>query len=138
VPGGRKTPEELRDRIVELTRLGWSAPMIAENVGVCTRTVQRVRVKRKVGGNGGVPFSEEERLLARDLFDDGASRNEVARTLGRTMCVIARHFPEDKWTPQQVKEFQSLVRQGRRLDDILSGRYRKPKEQPTSNRRQIV
>ena len=104
-----------RERIAELTRQGCSAPLIAEILGITTRTVQRAR-KRAGISQPRPPFtSPEERARMGELIREGVSYKEVARTLGRNEMTIARHYPGFAWTPQQVAEAGVLSRRMARI-----------------------
>lgn len=103
------TPERT-ERVVELTRQGLSTPVIAELLGVSDRTVCRHRVRAGIAQPGQVPLSEDERRRALSLLEDGASLSEVARTLGRSITPMRRHFSAYKWTKQQSAEFSAVGR----------------------------
>ncbi len=46
---------------------------------------------------------------ARKLYEDGCSTNEVSRTLGIRTRTLRTWFPGAGWTPEQVRENQSVV-----------------------------
>lgn len=103
--------ESRRSAVVRLTREGMSASQIAAQLGICERTVQRYRRVAGISqGASGVPMTAEELELARRLIEDGCSRCEVARTVGRHANTIARYFPESGWTREQVNEYTALLR----------------------------
>jgi hypothetical protein len=85
--------QERYDDIAELTRRGFSAPQIAAMLNVSTRLVQRARfargMSRKVTSR---PFTSEELAWAEAMVADGASFNEIARTLRRDVTVITARF----------------------------------------------
>ena len=111
-----RTPEAT-ERVAELTRQGLSAPVIAEMLGVSTRTVQRARQRAGVSQPASNPFSDDEKRRAQAMLDDGASMGEVARTLGRSRTPLLRCFGEyPRWTPAQIAEAAALGRAMARLE----------------------
>jgi IS30 family transposase len=84
---------ERDDAIIRLTRAGESAPAIAARLGICERTVQRVRVRAGISPPPVSRFTPDEIRLAESLLADGASYGEVARTLGRHQTVVRNKFP---------------------------------------------
>lgn len=91
--------ERRRERVVELTREGHTAPTIADILGCSVRTVQRIRTERGVSqALQFSPMTPDELAQAQRLLEDGCSYGEVARTLGRTHNTIARHFPGSGWS----------------------------------------
>ena len=99
------------DRVAELTRQGHSAAEIAGILGVTKRTVQRARERRGVQqkDHSVSPMTEAERARALELFADGASVTEVARTLGRAPKTIYRHFGEYSWSKEQITESRVMA-----------------------------
>lgn len=65
--------------IIEMTSAGHSARHIAGVVGVCERTVQRVRARAGIGQKTE-PWPEEIRKRAAMMIEDGVPFNEIART----------------------------------------------------------
>ena len=110
---------ERRERVLQMTKLGFSAAQISAVLGVTTRTVQRDR--DKMGCAQPVPprITPEEIERARALLDDGCSRKEVARTLGRSADAIAHYFPGRCWTLRDRDEFLSLLRR-KEIKELVS------------------
>lgn len=115
-----------RDRVIELTRQGRTAPQIAEQLKRSTRTVQRIRTAAGiVKTQATMPMTPQEIAWAQALLDDGASYNEVARTLGRNMKTIAERFKGcSKWTPRdggELRQFQKnlIKRYGDRAEALI-------------------
>lgn len=106
-------------RIEELNALGWSSSRIAAELGCAEKTVHRWRVRnglaQTVGQNVGRRVSAERLERARRMFDDGASRSDVGRTLGMAWATIDRHFPGTAWTPEQAGEAAAMSRKLRAL-----------------------
>jgi IS30 family transposase len=108
------SPEEVARRhasIAALTRAGYTAPQIAEALGITTRTVQRARVRTGVAKPFcGIPLSEDEKQRAAEMLDDGASYKEVGRTLGRADTAIGRHFPgRSEWQRGSGHRYRELM-----------------------------
>lgn len=115
-----------RDRIIELTRQGRTAPQIADELKRSARTVQRVRTAAGILMKPPIPpMTCEEIAWAQALLDDGASYNEVARTLNRHMKTIAERFKgRSKWTPRdggELRQFQKnlIKRYGDRAEALI-------------------
>jgi DNA-binding CsgD family transcriptional regulator len=115
----REATRERKRRVVELTRQGLSAQVIADMLGVNERTVVRDRVDEGVAqlwcGRNAMTAEELER--AEELLDDGCSMAEVARTLGRHDMTLRHHFPGRSWDPQQTAEYATLMRLRRRWEN---------------------
>lgn len=47
---------------------------------------------------------------AKELLLDGASQKEAAETTGISRGVLAKHFPDLKWTSRQAGEFRAATR----------------------------
>lgn len=110
---------ERRERVAELTRRGFSAEKIAEELRVTTRTVQRDRTAMGIARPfTGIPLTDDEIRRARDLLDGGCSVSEVARTLGRSDNTLHKHFPGRAWTRAQVAEHLTTVRRWRHLMEL--------------------
>lgn len=101
------------ERVVALTRAGYKAGQISQLLGVHERTVQRYRQKRGLTKQYVKPLSEDQKLRAAVLLDDGASAAEAARTVGCSDQAIRRAFPGRAWTRQQVSEYISATRRFR-------------------------
>lgn len=91
-----------RDRVAARTRQGWSAPQIANELGITTRSVQRARTKLGVAKRPPRRLSSDERQTIGDMLRDGASYPEVGRTVGRHPSVIRRAFPGYTFTTEQM------------------------------------
>ena len=105
--------------ILRLHHRGLTARQIAERVGCTTKTVQRVRkangLSRVVPATVGVPVSTERLEFAARLFDDGASRAEVRRSVGMGWGTLAKFFPGRAWTKAEASAFANVVRRSRQL-----------------------
>lgn len=105
-----KLTAEDSERIADLTRRGWTARAIAEELGVTARTVSRHRQAQGVAQPPAPRYSPDVRAKAEQLLDDGASYREVARTLGLSQDRAPRWFPGRGWTSSQANELRALYR----------------------------
>lgn len=101
---------ERDERIAELTRQHYTAEEIARMVGVTARSVVRARARTGVTRPKAPLLTDSERERIEKLLDDGASYNEVARTVGRNLSCIRYNFPDRGWTAAQGTEFRTLLR----------------------------
>lgn len=100
------------ERIVALTKDGYSAAEISREIGCSKETVRRTRVKFGVSqGRTMRKYSQEIRDKALVMLEDGASYNEVGRTLGVPDKWVRKTFPGMGWTRQQVYEYRALKKQ---------------------------
>jgi DNA-binding CsgD family transcriptional regulator len=93
---GNFESERRAERLAEvarLTRAGYTALQISERLGITKRQVARDRHDTGVARPAAIPMSHTEHRLARALLADGASYAETARTIGRSECVLAKHYP---------------------------------------------
>lgn len=115
------TPESIAERqreVARLTRQGWNARQIADRVGVTARTVCRDRVATGVAQPRAPLFTDDEHRRALAMITDGASINEVARTMNRNVDTIWRRFKGMGWTSDQTGQYNSLrSKLGRLLDE---------------------
>ena len=88
---------------------GLSAAQIAVRLKVNPRTVSRWRVAMGIAKPPAILLTAEEKVRALDLLTDGASYNEVARTIGRCAPTIARHFPGYGWTRLECGQFGAFI-----------------------------
>lgn len=109
------TDPVLCERIVELTRNGWSGAQIADELGMSTRTVSRVRSRAGVASFRHRKLTEAETQFLRQLLEDGCTYGEAARTIGRRVGVIKKHFPGYDCTREQQIEAARLARNFNRL-----------------------
>lgn len=106
---------ERRQIVARMTRTGHSAEQIATRLGVTSRTVTRDRKALGIAQPAATPLTDTEHAHAKRLLADGCSPEEVGRTLGRHPDVIRHHYPEHKWTPQQIVDHAILVRNARKV-----------------------
>lgn len=88
---------------------GMTTAQIAVRLKVNPRTISRWRVAMGIAKPPAVRLTAEEKRHALDLLTDGASYNEVARTIGRCAPTIARHFPGYGWTRLEGSQFGALI-----------------------------
>lgn len=126
MPVGYKVTDAMRRIVLDIIAEGGSNPQAAKAIGVSVKTVERIR--RKAGISAGCAFarfSPEEDKLARAMLEDGASFNEVARTLNRALSTICRKYKGMGWTKQELSEFNSWqmrmrhARKGLRMTEIV-------------------
>lgn len=108
------TPRE--QRVLSLTLEGLPVAQIAQRVGVSERQVIRDRRKAGVARQARAEFTYEEVLRALELLEDGASYNEVGKTLGRDPGTVRRWVPGFNWTEDQRREHWETCR---RLGKVL-------------------
>lgn len=101
--------DEKRTDMVRLGRFkalddaGYSAPQIAQRLGVNVRTVTRWRNSTSRSRAKPIVRPESDREHARRLIDDGCSFAEAAETVGVTASTIRRWFPDARaWTPREA------------------------------------
>lgn len=105
---GRGRPDRIDvERVVLLTRAGWSIPRIAAEMGICEKSVSRGRRQGGISQPGRCcpPLDDRERAIAERLLEDGASYSDVARTIGCDRETVRRNWPGRGWSRQQVLEF---------------------------------
>lgn len=115
------------ERVVDLTRQGLSAAVIAEKLHCTRRTVERARKAMGVSAQRSPirEWSPSEVAVASRLFDDGASAAEVGRTLGRSPTSVIARFPGRQWPVKQTALFAGecsrIARAMRRQDSSTFG-----------------
>jgi AraC-like DNA-binding protein len=108
-----------RDSVTYLTRCGWTAPQIAQHLGISPRHVTRIRTATKTLVHPKAPLlTEDELLTAKLMLEDGASYTEVERTLGRSFRTLKRNLPGYSWTREQTSEYIYATRKLRKLVDL--------------------
>jgi hypothetical protein len=103
-------------RVAELTRGGYSARFIAEELNITMRTVARCRVRTGTAQPPPCYMTDTELRLAETLLDDGASYCEVARTIGRSTDALRTRFPDRSvWKQSGGAQYRQLMQT---LDNI--------------------
>ncbi|HEY2066352.1 MAG TPA: helix-turn-helix domain-containing protein [Gemmatimonadaceae bacterium] len=97
---------ERRARVQRLTHEGRTAKAIAVALGITPRTVQRIRGDLGIAKPKPPILTDDEKRLAATLLDDGASYEEVARTIGRSAHAVRLAFPGRGWTREQCGAFR--------------------------------
>lgn len=99
------------ERVAMLTKAGWSARAIAEELGCGESTVTRSRVRAGVARPAAKFLTPEEVATIERLLDDGASLAEAARTIGRGPAgAVYQRFAGRAWTPQECGRLGMAVR----------------------------
>ena len=102
-----------RELLRTLHDMGLSTAQIAERAGCTPRTVTRWRaaegLTRPGPENVGVRVSAERLRAAERLLDDGASYQEVHRTLRMNLRTLKHHFPGREWSRHQSGVFAAMV-----------------------------
>ena len=109
-----RPPEETnarRDRVTQLTRQGHTAKHIANLLGVTPRTVTRDRAARGITQPTPPRVTQDEFDRAHAMLDDGASYEEVARTLRRSHTAFRRRLPGYTLTKKEAAHRAALGRQ---------------------------
>lgn len=111
-----------RDRIIEYTRKGFSASLIADIEKVTPRSVFRIRHQTGMSQGGPPkPLTEDELATAASMLDDGCSIAEVARTLGRHYPTLAKYFPGRGWSKEDAARFAAWsFRMSQRIQGFAS------------------
>lgn len=104
-----------RAAILELDKNGVDIDEIAQRVGISRRTVQRIRSDAGLTRSARYA-TEDEKLRAKAMLSDGASYEEVARTLGRYGSTIASWFPGYAWSFDQRREAAMMAREMANLE----------------------
>lgn len=104
-----------RAQIVELHGRGVKTARIAKEMGVDVRTVQRGLIVAGARQPSRRP-TEDDKLRAKEMLVDGASYEEVSRTIGFGARYIQTWHPGYKWTMTQVIEARSLARQMEKVE----------------------
>lgn len=117
-----------RDIFRQMHDLGLSGVRIAQELGITTVSVYRIR--KELGlETGAVRMTEERRAKIQSMLDDGASWMEIKKTLGVQHATMQKHFPGTQWTPEQTKEHVtavlSLGRQIYQANYVQSNKQRK-------------
>lgn len=105
-----------RELFRELDAAGLSGPQIAERLGCSARQVDRIR--GALGLRRGRPhfkYPQSVRNEALKMLDDGASYNEVARTLDIHEKTVRQWFPGRGWTHSQAVEYRHMLS---KLEDV--------------------
>lgn len=104
VDASRDRAEWLVERCSALAQEGLSDAVIAERLGIHPDTVTRKRVRGGVRRpHQSVTASQEAQINA--LADDGASVNEIARTVGVSWPTVAKRRPDAVWSMQEASEW---------------------------------
>ena len=105
--------------VERLTKFGWSASRIADQLRCSERTVVRVRAKlgiaQPVSLYSAKRVSPERLERARLLIEDGVSHNEIKRTLGMNTDTLRRHFPGTQWSQVEAGMFARTARDARQI-----------------------
>ena len=56
------------------------------------------------------PVSQDRLSRVKAMLDDGASNNEICKTLKMNHATITRHFPGAGWTPRQAGQAARMSR----------------------------
>ena len=106
-------PEEKRleriEKVVSLTKMGFSAREISLMVGVTARQVSRDRKRAKIQKPASVPLSEEEIEVAREMLHDGCSYTEAGRTIGRNYKALQRAVPGYGWDRSRGGKYARML-----------------------------
>lgn len=99
------------ERVVALTKQGWSAQAIAEELGCGPSTVRRARQRAGVARPAPRFLTPDEIATVEALLADGASLAEAARSIGRQHSTSLVHrFPGRGWTAQESGQFAMAIR----------------------------
>lgn len=100
-----------RDEVIaELTAAGVTVREMAERLHVTVRTVSRSRGRTKCGAAPAIPMTDDEHTRALAMLEDGCSYKETARTIGRSLITIRKHYPGYGWTVEDTSAFVAVRR----------------------------
>lgn len=102
--------EERRARVRSLTRAGVSARLIAEQLHVTPRTVNRDRAALGIAKEPAREVTPAQWVAIKALLDEECSAQEVGRTVGVHPETIRRRFPEYTWDRAKVAEYGVIRR----------------------------
>jgi transposase-like protein len=111
-PRSGETDDDRRcraERVIALSARGVPVAQIAEEVGVSTTHVFRIRAALMKPGTRPRRFTDDELAFAERMLEDGASINEVARTLGRHPGTVGKKFRGRGWSQLQSAEWGALM-----------------------------
>lgn len=108
--------DDRRSRVVELSRQGMSAGAIADILGITPRSVCRARARAGISKPRSRLGTEDDKLRAKEMLVDGASYEEVGRTLGFAAGTIQKWHRGFTYTPSQVAHAAVMSRKMRELD----------------------
>lgn len=108
---------ERHERILDLARQGLDNATIADKLKISSRTVARAKA---CAGIAKPPrrASEDDKLKAKILLHDGASYQEVSRTIGWDGETIANWHPGFTFTKRQTGQASALSRRMRELEKL--------------------
>ena len=109
-----------RDRVTQLTRQGHTAKHIAALLGITPRTVTRDRAARGITQPTPSRVTEDEFARAYTMLEDGASYEEVARTLRRSHTAFRHRFPGYALSPAEAAQRAVL---GRRMAQLMKDKH---------------
>ena len=109
-----------RDRVTQLTHQGHTANQIANLLGVSPRTITRDRAARGITQPKAPPVTESEFARAKEMLEDGASYEEVARTLRRSHTAFRHRFPGYALSPAEAAHRAVL---GRRMAQLMKDKH---------------
>ena len=99
------------EQICTLSRAHLSLAAIAREVGLSTSQVVRIRKKHGLSKFTVKRLTAEELRFAEQLLKDGASYQEVGRTLHRHPSIIHRKIPGYGWTYADQAEYSKVRRE---------------------------
>lgn len=105
-----------QERVVAMTRQGVPTREIAAILGVCERTITRIRVQAGCARKYQ-PITPENLKLARNLLEDGASYSEVARTIGCSHERLSTRFPGYGMSSSGGGQMKALMDEMHRLEN---------------------
>lgn len=106
---------ELTRKIAALTRQGHTANDIAVQLRITPRTVVRHRARAGVAKTRAPFITDAQLAQARQLMEDGCSREETARTVGISVASLTHHIPEfPLWSRAEASTYARACREARR------------------------
>lgn len=97
-------------RVKTLTKMGFSARMIAAELHIHADSVSRSRKRSGIALTRPAAMTPEQVQRMDEMLEDGVSYAEIARTFGFHQSSIARRLPNRGWTAQQAGELGAMNR----------------------------
>ncbi|WP_440708800.1 hypothetical protein [Herbiconiux sp. YIM B11900] len=112
------------DEVARLTRAGFSAQQIAVICRCSARTVARIRVETGTSSplrpHQSEPIDRVRLAQAQTLLEDGASFNEISRTLNISLHTLRKYFPGRALSRDEADEHRRMQIEFNRIPNHLN------------------
>lgn len=118
VLAGNALPRIDRDEFKDLVGRGYTNRQVAEALQCSVRYVCALKAQLGVSGERSPgPYPQEVRDIAGRMLEDGASYNEVARTVGVGSRTVSKWFPGRGWNQSQAAQYRKMKQRMDLLDN---------------------